>query len=38
MASSPWHFGFAKNGIRYWMPHVLMGTADALAAITSKPD
>ena len=38
MASSPWLFGFAKNGTRYWMPHVLMGTADVLAAITSKTD
>ena len=38
MAASPWLFGFAKNGSRYWMPHVLMGTADVLAAIMSKPD
>ena len=38
MASSPWLFGFAKNGSRYWMPHVLMGTAGVLAAITSKTD
>ena len=37
-ASSPWLFGFAKKGIRYWLPHVLMGTADVLAAITSKTD
>ncbi len=36
MASSPWLFGFAKNGTRYWLPHVLMGTADVLAALTSK--
>jgi hypothetical protein len=34
--SSPWLFGFAKNGARYWLPHVLMSTADVLAAITSK--
>ena len=38
MASSPWLFGFARNGSRYWMPHVLMGAADVLAAITSKTD
>jgi hypothetical protein len=38
MASSPWVFGFAKNGTRYWLPHVLMGTAEVLAAITSKTD
>jgi hypothetical protein len=36
MAASPWLFGFAKKGTRYWLPHVLMGTADVLAAITSK--
>jgi hypothetical protein len=38
MAASPWLFGFAKKGTRYWLPHVLMGTADVLAAITSKSD
>ncbi|HEV2743672.1 MAG TPA: hypothetical protein VGV91_10985 [Rubrobacter sp.] len=36
MASSPWLFGFAENGTRYWLPHVLMGVADVLAAITAK--
>jgi hypothetical protein len=36
MASSPWLFGFAKNGTRYWLPHVLMGTADVLASMTTK--
>ena len=38
MASSPWLFGFARNGTRYWLPHVLMGVADVLAAITTKTD
>jgi len=38
LASSPWLFGFARNGTRYWLPHVLMGTADVVAAITSKTD
>jgi hypothetical protein len=36
LASSPWLFGFAEKGPRYWLPHVLMGTADVLAAMTSK--
>jgi hypothetical protein len=36
LASSPWLFGFGKNGPRYWLPHMLMGTADILAAMTSK--
>lgn len=38
MAASPWLFGFAKNGTRYWLPHVLMGSADVLAAIATKTD
>lgn len=38
MAASPWLFGFAKNGTRYWLPHVLMGTADVLVAIATEPD
>ncbi len=38
LASSPWLFGFEKNGPRYWLPHVLMGTADILVAITSSTD
>ena len=38
MASSPWLFGFAKNGTRYWLPHVLMGSADVLVAIATKAE
>ena len=38
MAASPWLFGFAKKGTRYWLPHVLMGVADVLAAATSKTE
>ena len=39
MASSlSWLFGFARKGARYWLPHILMGTADMLAPITSKTD
>jgi hypothetical protein len=36
MAASPWLFGFAKNGTRYWLPHALMGTADVLAAVATR--
>ena len=36
MAASPWLFDFAKNGTRYWLPHVLMGTADVLAAVATR--
>ena len=38
MAASPWLFGFAKNGTRYWLPHVLMGTADVLVALTTETE
>ena len=38
LASSPWLFGFARKGPRYWLPHVLLGTADILAAMTTKTD
>jgi hypothetical protein len=38
LATSPWLFGFAKKGTRYWLPHVLMGVADVLAAATSKTE
>ena len=36
MASSAWLLGFAENGARYWLPQVLMGTADVLGAMTTK--
>jgi hypothetical protein len=36
MALSPWLFGFARNGTRYWLPHVLMGTADVVVAVTTR--
>ncbi len=38
LASSLWLLGFARNGPRYWLPHVLVGTADMLAAMTSKTE
>jgi hypothetical protein len=38
MASSPWLFGFATNGTRYWLPHVLIGMADVMAAITTRTE
>lgn len=36
LASSPWLFGFAQNGARYWLPHVLVGAQEILAAATTK--
>jgi hypothetical protein len=37
LASSPWLFGFAKEGSRYWLTHALMGTTEVLIALMSKP-
>jgi hypothetical protein len=36
LASSPWLFGFAKNGTRYWLPYALIGVGEILAAVTTK--
>jgi hypothetical protein len=36
LASSPWLFGFADKGSRYWLPHVLVGATEVLAAATTK--
>ena len=36
LASSPWLFGFARNGTRYWLPHVLVGAQEILAAATTR--
>jgi hypothetical protein len=36
VAASPWLFGFAGRGPRYRRPHVVIGLAEVLAALTSK--
>ena len=36
LAASPWLFGFADRGPRYRLPHVAIGVAEILAALTSK--
>jgi hypothetical protein len=36
VAASPWLFGFAGRGPRYRWPHVIIGLAEVLAALTSK--
>jgi hypothetical protein len=36
MAASPWLFGFAGRGTRYWLVHLLMGTADVVVAMTPR--
>jgi SPW repeat len=36
LAASPWLFGFGDRGSRYRLPHVVVGAAEVLAALTSK--
>ena len=36
VAASPWLLGFAGNGTRYWLPHVIVGATEILAAATTK--
>jgi hypothetical protein len=36
LASSPWLLGFAREGARYWLPHVVVGATEILAAATTK--
>ncbi len=36
LAASPWLFGFARGGTRHWLPHVLVGATEILAAATTK--
>ncbi len=36
LASSPWLFGFARYGGRYWLLHVFVGAQEILAAATTK--
>ena len=38
VAASPWLFGFADRGPRYWLPHVLVGTTEVLAAATTRTE
>ena len=38
MAVSPWLFGFAEKGTRYWLPHVLVGAMEVLAATSTKTE
>ena len=38
LASAPWLFGYAKNGVRYWLPHAFVGIAEVLVAMMSKTE
>jgi hypothetical protein len=36
LATSPWLFGFADRGTRYWLPHALVNATEILAASTTS--
>jgi hypothetical protein len=36
LTPSPWLFGFADRGTRYWLPHTLVGATEILAASTTS--
>ncbi len=38
LASAPWLLGYAKNGVRYWLPHAFVGIAEVLVAMMSKTE
>ena len=38
VAASPWLLGFANRGRRYWLPHVLVGAMEVLAATSTKTE
>jgi hypothetical protein len=37
LAISPWLFGFADNGVNAWLPFVLIGASELVAAGTTNP-
>ncbi len=36
LAASPWLFGYAKAGRRYWLPYVAVGAVEVVAALSTK--
>jgi hypothetical protein len=36
VAALPWVTGSARRGVRYWLPHALVGTADVALAVTTR--
>ncbi len=38
LAAAPWLFGYARGGARYWLPHVFVGLAEVLVAVTTKTE
>lgn len=38
LAAAPWLFGYARGGVRYWLPHVFVGVAEVLVAMATKTE
>ncbi len=38
LAASPFVLGFVRSGLRYWLPHVLIGASEILTAAMTKPE
>jgi hypothetical protein len=38
LAAAPWLFGSRKKGIRYWLPHALVGATEVALAVATKTE
>jgi hypothetical protein len=38
LASTPWLSGAAKNGVRHWLPHALLGLTEIAMALTTRTE
>jgi hypothetical protein len=38
LASTPWLSGAAKNGLRHWLPHALVGVTEIAMALTTRTE
>lgn len=36
LAAAPWLSGSARRGVRYWLPHALVGASDVVFALTTR--
>src|ERR687886_2946987 len=38
LAAAPWAFGSARRGVRYWLPHAVVGTSEIFLAMTTRTE
>ena len=38
LASAPWLTGAARNGVRHWLPHALIGATEVALALTTRTE